>query len=63
MSLPVYCLNPGNTEKKQEFSNMFTKEAKTWITGGKESRLFRGFMKEAKNLYHLIHLNRTRQST
>lgn len=27
---------------------MFTKEAKTWITGGGESRLFRGFMRKTK---------------
>lgn len=56
MNISVYYLNSGNTEKRQEFFKMFTKDSKR-LTGG--SKVFRDFMREVDNS---INLNPTGQS-
>lgn len=53
-------MNPGNTEKRQEFFKMFTKEAKRRVSGSEGNKMLRGFMRETKNSYHVLHLSQAR---
>lgn len=52
VNISVNYLNSGDTEKRQEFFNVFTKEAKKRITEGGKGKVFRGFMRKAENPFN-----------